>query len=75
MRADGTAHHGSALITLFIPRIYAGLALNSWVLLANLATNIVGSTRQKTSQLAKNIDENTNTKNDENQHLFAKFRV
>ena len=40
----------------------AGLALNSWVLLANLATNIVGSTRQKTSQLAKNIDENTNTK-------------
>ena len=32
------------------------------MLLANLATNIVGSTRQKTSQLAKNIDENTNTK-------------
>ena len=40
----------------------SGLAPNSWVLLANLATNIVGSTRQKTSQLAKNIDENTNTK-------------
>ena len=42
--------------------VRSGLALNSWVLLANLATNIVGSTRQKTSQLAKNIDENTNTK-------------
>ena len=34
----------------------AGLALNSWVLLANLASNIESSTRQKTSQLAKIFD-------------------
>ena len=33
-----------------------GLALNSWVLIANLASNIESSTRQKTSQLAKMFD-------------------